>query len=267
MSEAVENIQYDEVSGEVDAVDNTDMAPETTEQKPVETPKQQNAPAVPETLMDLDERGLVAPKDSSEAWRLAGLFLKSKAIPKQFVNVAQVFMARQFLLAQGLNPEIAIRQTTIINGTLSIWGDLPLAICQRSGLIETFEEYLIDKDYNKIHLDNKNLDAEIFAGVCRTKRKGHPEIIRTFTVKDAQTAGLLSKNGSLWNIWPKRMYQMRVRSLVLKDAYSDVLSGIAINEYDYDILQDNGAPRDLLPMGPKNAADELNKEFGEPVTA
>lgn len=213
-----------------------------------------NPAAEEKSVIALDQKGLLVPKDQKEAWRVAQLFLESKAIPKQFTNVAQVFMARQFLLAHGLNPEIAIRQTTIINGTLSIWGDLPLSLVERSGLLVTFSEMIFDKEYKEICFDNKNLTAPIFGARCYTKHKNGREKTTTFTMEQAKTAGLLNKD--TWVHYPSRMIQMRARSLNLKDNFASVLSGIAIAEYDFDSIPDA-----VIQKISGSIALELNRDF------
>ncbi len=245
----------DETLEETNAVDGPAPEVKTEEAKAVVSTQGQ----VERSLIGLDDKGLLAPKDQREAWRIAQIFLDSRAIPKQFVNVAQVFMARQFLLGHGLNPEIGIRQTTIINGTLSIWGDLPKALVERSGLMESFDEYWIDKDYNKICLENKNLHLPAWASICITKRKGRDPITRTFNLDQAKNAGLLNKD-SPWKTYPDRMLQMRARSHNLKDNFSDVLSGCAIGEYDYNTTLETGG----VPYKPvSNIAHELNSTFIE----
>jgi hypothetical protein len=50
---------------------------------------------------------------------------------------------------------------------------------------------------------------------------------------DAKFAKLLGKG--VWQVYPKRMLQMRARSQNLKDNFPDVLMGSAIAEYDLNI--------------------------------
>jgi hypothetical protein len=207
----------------------------------------------------LDEKGLLAAKDSSEEWRVAQLMLSSKALPKQFENVAQVVMALQFLKAHGLNPMVSIRQTMIVNGSIAVYGELPLCLVQRSGELEDFEEFFVDKDYKEICFDNKNLEAEIYTAVCKIKRKNKKLITKTFTVQEAKKAALWDKD--IWKKYPRRMLQMRTRSLALKDVFPDILSGIAISEYDFESSLESNLPRDILPEGKKNVAAELNEAF------
>lgn len=251
----MDNISTDANFDEVDAVDNTEMP---KQEEKLENKQLANTEKKEATHISLTEAGILKPKDSGEEWRIADLMLKSNALPKQFGNVAQVIMALQFLKQHNLPPMVAIRQTTIINGTLSIWGDLPKALVDRSGLLDSFDEFFFDKEYNKICFSNKNLHVEAWGAVCKVERKGKEEIERVFTLDDAKKAGLIDKNNSVWKYYPKRMLQMRARSLALKDAFPDVLSGISINEYDHDVLTTDLPPEQ--PFQP-SVADEINREY------
>lgn len=256
------NIQTDEAIQEVDAVDNTELPlEEKPEEKPVEELKsvtvKESTPSAPTPLKD----GLLAPVDSKQLQGMAEFFLKSEALPKQFKNRAQVVMALQYARQIGfVNREMAaLRQMTIINGTLSIWGELPKALAEATDELEYMHEEILNKDYKKISVENKNLKDEPWVAICRGKRKGHPESEKFFTMDQAQKAGLLDKTGSLYKIYPHRMIQMRARSLFLKDEFPDALSGIAILEYDYDsTVNDKGQ---LMQPAVRNVGTELEKEF------
>lgn len=245
------HISDEEFTDVVDAVDVEEMPQTQNEVTKTEALREKAPSAI--ALKD----GLLSPENSNEEWRVADLMLKSAALPSQFKNVPQVIMAMQFLKQHGLPVMVAIRQTTIINGTLSIWGDLPKALVDRSGLMEEFEEFLFDKNYQQINFENKNLEAEVFGALCRVKRHGFGSIEKTFLVSDAKKANLWDK--SIWKLYPKRMLQMRARSLALKDAFPDVLSGIAISEYDYDSI-DATAPKLLEKTSA--LADQLNSDYG-----
>ena len=203
------------------------------------------------------EHGVLAPKDSGEEWRVADLMLKSNALPKVFTAVPQVILAIQFLKQLEIPWAVGLRQVTIINGTLSMWGEHPKGLVERSGLMTAFEEFLFDKDYNKICFKNKNLNAEIFGAVCTVTRKDREPSEAVFLVEDAKKAGLWG--GPVWTKYPKRMLTMRARSLALKNAFPDVLSGIAIAEYDFDQNPSAG----ILDSKAINQADVLTEEYSK----
>lgn len=204
----------------------------------------------------IDEKGLVTPKDHAELWRLADMFLKSRALPKQFENTAQVFMAMQYLRSRGLDPNVSIRQTMIVNGSINIWGDLPKALVIQSGLCEQFDEILYDKAYTTISYENKNLGAEVWGATCFIRRSGRPMVSRSFTVDEARAAGLVDKEKSLYKKWMRRMLQMRARGLAIKDEFPDVLGGCAIAEYD-----NHTDPGGENPPAPTGLADHLNDDY------
>ena len=61
----------------------------------------------------------------------------------------------------GLKPLIALRQITVIKGTPSVFGDLPLAMVRASGKLEMIDEFRFDKDSKKINLKNKQTTTKV----------------------------------------------------------------------------------------------------------
>ena len=190
----------------------------------------------------LNASGILSPTDSAEMFRMSRMMLNTGAVPACFQTPEQVMLAIQMLHGLGVSPALGIRQVMVIpkSQTLAIWGELPKAACQKG--IETFEEFAFDVEYNRICFENKNLDAGVVGYVTRVKRKGLDTVYESFfTVERAKTAGLWGKSGP-WQTYPDRMLQMRSRSRALKDAFPDVLSGTAIAEYDFNILDGRGEP-------------------------
>lgn len=207
----------------------------------------------------LDQHGVLAPKTHTEAWRIAETMLSSKALPAHFENAAQVFMAQQMLRGLGLDPVVGIRQVANINGTFSIWGDLPLALVRQSEKLAWVKEQLFDREYKEISVENKNLNTEAFIAVCTAQRVGEPEpVSRFFTLDDAKKAGLIDKNRSVWKVYPKRMLRMRARTECLKDLFPEILNGVAVAEYDHDYI-----PGTTQQSSNGDFAQEINKEFLE----
>jgi len=127
----------------------------------------------------------------------------------------------------GLNPLQALQQVSVINGRPSIFGDAPLALVLKSGLmkgspVETFEG-----------------DGEDFAAICKVTRVGSEPAIKRFSVKMAKKANLWGKTGP-WTQYPSRMLQVRARAMALRDQFADVLSGISIGEEARDIPVQGG---------------------------
>ena len=111
-----------------------------------------------------------------------------------------------------------------------------LAIVRGSGLLEFIREEPTDESCT-----------------CTIKRKGEEPVTRTFTMADAQKAGLANKQGP-WTQYPKRMMQMRARAYALRDVFPDVLRGVEIAEEarDMPVPEKDMGPADVVD-GPKAA--------------
>ena len=210
-----------------------EVEPEAAPAKEVSEPvKQSAAPMLPD--IKLSESGELIGSSLYEQVRIANYYVKSRLLPDGLDTPEKALIALQFVNSLGLKPSVAIRQVAVINGKPSIFGDLPLAIVRQSGKLEYIKEIFLDKDLKEICLDNKNITSDVYACVCKVKRFDVDAIERFFTIKDAERAGLLSS--TCWKKYPKDMLKYRARSVALKDLFSDVLSGVAISEYDYDVL-------------------------------
>lgn len=193
--------------------------------------------------------GQLVPQTLTDATRIAKGLMESQCLPKHFKTVPQVIMAMQMLRQLGL-PDIAcLPRLCIINGSFSLWGEGPKAICQPD--IEDFDEFWFDAQYKKICFEHKNLNSEAYGAICCVKRRGVATWVeRPFTVDDAKQARLLGKSGP-WQDYPRRMMQMRARSWALKDAFPDRLMGLGIAEYDHNALVGEGGEIETAEVAPK----------------
>lgn len=190
--------------------------------------------------VEIDEGGMLRPRNLDEAFRIATGYYRSGLLPKRYDSPEMVLTAMQFALELGLKPLISLRQIAVVNGTPSLFGDLPLSLCYSKGLVKSLKEYWIDNEGRPITANNGNLSAEAVGAICCAERKGDPEPIETFfTLSDAKTANLL--NSPTWKAYPKRMLRYRARSQALKDKFPDVLNGVAIAEYDFHVIPDEDA--------------------------
>lgn len=193
--------------------------------------------------------GLLLGETFEAEWRIAQVLIASGMVPKSLDTPAKVIAGRQYAKELGLPVVSGLRQIAVINGQPSIWGDLPLALCFRSGELAWIDEQFITEDFEKISLANKNLKVDPWGSVCRAKRKNGTEVERFFTIEDAKRAGLLDKPGP-WKQYRRRMLQLKARGLALKDLMPDVLQGISIAEYDFDVLPsgEGNQMRDAEPL-------------------
>lgn len=170
--------------------------------------------------------GILNPANLHEALEMAGVLCKSSLIPKDFQgNAGNVLVAIQWGMELGLAPMQALQSIAVINGRPSLWGDAVIALCKAHSVCEWVREY-----------------EEGDTAVCVTQRRGDPEPVeRRFSMDDAKRAGLLGKAGP-WTQYPRRMLQMRARSWCLRDAYPDLLRGMAVAEEQQDRVIVNEVP-------------------------
>ncbi len=215
-------------------------------------------PVAPKAIV-IDSRGLVQAKDNSELLRYCGALVLSGAVPDRFDTPQKLFGALMFARNLGL-PDTAIRQIANIKGTPSLFGDLPLALCQSSGEMSHFKEKWFDEKYNVISFENKNLEAECYGAVCFIGRnKEQPESF-SFTISDAERAGLYPEKNQdkPWRKYTKMMLRYRARSMALKSVFADKINGVAIAEYDFDHLPEM---KDVSESIDTNLAREVNDLF------
>ena len=164
----------------------------------------------------------LTPTNIKEAMDLAKMISESDLAPKDFKGKAgNCLIAMQLGLEVGLAPMQAIQNIAVINGRPTVWGDASLALVLANPVCEYVREEWFDATQT---------------WVCRGKRKDQAEeCVRTFSLADAQKAGLANKEGP-WKSYPKRMIQMRARAFMLRDCFTDVLKGLAIREEVMDYV-------------------------------
>ena len=192
----------------------------------------------------------LTPQSLNEALQFADMLSKSNMVPKDYQgNPANCIIAMQWGMEIGLQPLQAMQNIAVINGRPAIWGDAMLAIVRGSGLLERITEEPTDTGCT-----------------CAVKRKGEPEVVRTFTLEDAKRAGLAGKQGP-WQQHPKRMMQMRARAFALRDVFPDVLRGVHIAEIAQDepAERDMGAAEDVTPQktAPKSRAEKARAALAD----
>jgi len=221
---------------------------EPPEVKPSEKPKvEQKAELVAR------EDGALIGKTLSEQYRLATMYVSSGMVPKAFKRPEQVVTAMQYAVGIGLPATlVSLRNISVINGQAEIWGELPLKLVRQSGQLESIEEYLIDKEHNRIEYVTSW--EMIFAAVCVVKRKGCDEKTVTWTKFQAEQA--IHGIQAIWKGYYDVMMKRKCRAIALKDEFGDVLGGVQISEYDSHNAPDLPSIKDVNPA-PTSTASEL----------
>lgn len=165
----------------------------------------------------------LTPTSLNEAMSLAKMIAESDLAPKDFRGKAgNCLIAMQMGMEVGLAPMQAIQNIAVINGRPTLWGDAAQALVLASPMCEYIRE---------------SWDEKTQTWTCRGKRRdAKEEGIYTFSVADAEKAGLTKKEGT-WQSYRKRMIQMRARAFCLRDNFADVLKGLAIREEIEDYVE------------------------------
>ena len=166
---------------------------------------------------------LPAPKSTAEAMELAKTLASSQLIPKAFQQrPGDVFVAMMWSHSLGIPIVQGLQGIAVINGKPSLYGDALLAVCMGSGQMADIEETVTG-------------NADNLTATCKVTRRGKPTpVVSTFSIADARAAGLLGKPGP-WKQYTSRVLKMRARAFALRDAFPDVLSGIASAEEMQDV--------------------------------
>ena len=165
---------------------------------------------------------MMEPTNLREAMDFAELISKSPMIPKDFIGKPQnVLVAIQWGYEIGLAPMQALQNIAVINGKPSIYGDAMLALVKMHPKFLGIEETL-----------------EGQTAKCKVKRLmsdgSVEETIASFSLAEAQTAGLTDRTDGPWKKYPNRMLQMRARGFALRDSFPDALKGMITAEEAQD---------------------------------
>lgn len=181
----------------------------------------------------------IIPQSFDDAYRIAQVLAASKMVPEGLELPEQIVVVIMHGAEVGLAPMQALQSIAMIRGRPSIWGDGAMGLVRGSGLLEWAREQI-------------NGEGDEMIAVCAVQRRGEPDsVTRTFSVADAKLAGLWGK-GITWSTYPKRMLQMRARSLALRDVFADVLRGLYITEESMDIPP---SAAEILPPAPPPEED------------
>ena len=166
----------------------------------------------------------LSPQTFEQALTFAQYLSDSNMVPKDFQGKpANCLIAMQWGTELGMKPLQAIQNIAVINGRPALWGDAVIALVLASPVCD----YVTEEDDGN-------------TAICRVRRKGGEEQIRSFSTEDARQAGLAGKQGP-WTQYPKRMRQMRARAFALRDVFPDVLRGMPVAEEVMDTPRDMGA--------------------------
>lgn len=160
-----------------------------------------------------------------QAMELANLLTNSNFVPEAYRGKpGDVLAALMYGAEIGLGPMQSLRGIAVVNGMPSVWGDVLL------GLIKSAPDCLGIVEMTSTEIKKAG------AATCTVKRRGHETVTRTFSLSDAERAGLLSKG--TYKAYPERMLMMRARAWAIRDQYADKLAGLYTYEEAVDLAID-----------------------------
>ncbi len=156
--------------------------------------------------------------DFDGQYKIAKMYASASMCPTNYKGKPDEIMVAWDMGSQlGLNRYTSLKGIMVINGVVSVWGDIALGLIKKSGLLLKCEEWETG--------DGDNRTAH-----CLTRRKGEEgDHYTCFSVHDAKVAKLWGKAGP-WMTHPKRMLKMKARGFNARDKFPDVLNGLFITE-------------------------------------
>lgn len=200
---------------------------------------------LPFTQIPVDAHGIVMLSSVAIQIAWSHMLWDTGAVSRaRYTTPHQVLVGVQELLKLHVNPIAGLRQAGFINGQFTLYGDMPLAIIEASQKLDDIDRFLyvldevVAEDGSKSEkivrrcIENNNVHRPARGACVRVLRRGHETpIVVTFDEAEARKAGLW-ENSPVWKRYPSRMLLRRAESQALHMAFSDVLNGAAIAEYD-----------------------------------
>lgn len=181
-----------------------------------------------------------------QAWKamseMARVFFQSQAIPSYIKNAAQLVVILQAGRELGMMPIESISNLYIVNGKVALQGVAMLNKVLAAGVKLTWVEETEEKCTVK------------FEGL------GRPAYTASFTIKEAEKAGLLAKGGP-WKLYPKNMLRWRALSFGARIFCPDIIQGMhsveelanvkMVEDGVFEPVQDSKNPSPQPPKAPE----------------
>jgi hypothetical protein len=148
------------------------------------------------------------PQDPGQAIKIAGRLFSSRMFAgygNEDAVLGAILLGREL----GLGAMGSLRGICNIEGKYGLYADLMVALVLRSGKAEYFEPVELTADH----------------ATYRTKRVGRDEFRMTFSIAEAEQAGVV-KEKSGWKKWPLDMCDARCKARIARKIYSDVVFGL-----------------------------------------
>jgi len=155
----------------------------------------------------LNDPALIFHQQWAKWEQIATTVYKAQMLNKVWDSPAKIMMGFMKCHELGLPAMTGISAMYIVNGKVGLEVNLMRAIIDASG--QCVEKKITESD-----------------GLCRvyTKRKDGQEFTSLFTIQDARTAGLMTKDN--WKSYPKDMLRARAEAINYRQQFSHLLHGL-----------------------------------------
>jgi len=231
--------------------------PDDFKKEKTEPKKADEKPA--EVLVPISSEGIMAFNNQKELFQAAALAIKIKKAPDHLISQGVEAVMAALMMCKQLNlPDRSMSKMAFIKGKLTAFGSLVTALAERHDQYGERQDFFLDKDQNVICMDNKNLNAPVWAAVVRTKKKdGTVWNEYFFTLDEAKQAGLKTdstKSDSGWLKYTKDLLFHKANKRMVDANYASAVEGL---DYYEDIVYDE----DLKKMRDVTSVEDLNAEL------
>lgn len=157
---------------------------------------------------------------------------RSSVCPPQYAGKPDD-IAVVMLMGQGFgwDPFESLRNIQVINGMPSIKTEAQLGLVRAAGHSVSFE----------------TLDDPLGCRAVGKRADTGDTLTTTFTVKDAERAGLLKRGSGTWNSYPEVMCRWRAVGALCRALFSDVISGVLSPDEAVEVGRATNPPSAPLP--------------------
>lgn len=192
---------------------------------------------------DLDKLAF-EPQNWEQAFKVAGVLCKSGVLPETIKSpeaaVAIVMRGREL----NMTAMQALTSIHIVKGKTGLSSDLMVALVLQSGLADYFE------------FEESTPEKATYV----TRRKGRDKEKRlTWTIEQANKAGLTSSNSAVWKSYPAAMLRHRAAADLARAVYPEVVLGL----YDPDELAVTEAPPAPSPEAARAQEANLHADLAQ----
>jgi len=226
----------------------------------------ETTPVKKEIIVGIDKEGTLDFTNQLELGSAARFVITMKLAPESlrtqkdskgnYVDNIPAVMAALTLCRQRRLPFSAMNEMGFVKGKLTCYGSLTTAFCEKHPEYGEQKIYSINEKQEIICLNNKNLKDIPWACVIQSRKK-NSEIWNeyVFSVDDAETAGLLTKNtkpDSGWIKYVKDLLYNKAKNRMQRADYASALVGI--NDHEDFAYEQNAEA-----IGKKSLSEKINE--------